>query len=534
MDFSILAMSKKYTDDSIEGTTGVIAGKNCTIDSITDITGGHRITFKWTADSGESRTSTLDVMNGTDGQNGEDGQDGVSPSVSIIDITGGHTVTITDSSGDHSFNVMDGEKGEDGSKGDDGNGVKSVAINAQNHLIVTLDDDTPVDAGEITGINTDTSHITDFGVSNPTDGQVLKYNGTTHKWENASAGTVSTSLADLSDVNLSSVSDGQIIVWDATSGKWKNVNNSSSITVDSELSDVSENPVQNKVVKGAIDSLNSAKQPKTLATALTIDGASKTTVEDALSALNSGLHSFLNGSTETDCNECIPADGKSNVYIVSSSVGANSPNNNYPTFVLASRNGDYITQVAMSYILSSNSNNRLLYIRFANWSSSQNKYLWSSWVNTKSSYSDFSTQVLSDIRETAGYSFYNESTWLENSEQIRRISRGGDFYQLNLVANIEDTASQSDGWKDYTLDLGSGLSDLFEEYFTYDEHYTIEWLNLSIFDENGLQILSNYKWTHDGSPTRDRFSAKLNTLGVSHSNDEKLYIRGIAYLNGCS
>lgn len=45
---------------------------------------------------------------------GVDGQDGVSPTVSVTDITGGHRVTITDASGPKTFDVMDGEDGSGG------------------------------------------------------------------------------------------------------------------------------------------------------------------------------------------------------------------------------------------------------------------------------------------------------------------------------------------------------------------------------------------------------------------------------------
>lgn len=62
------ALSKKYTDDSISGISGALAGKNCTIQSITEITGGHRVTFQWTADDSTTRTSTMDVMDGVDGE----------------------------------------------------------------------------------------------------------------------------------------------------------------------------------------------------------------------------------------------------------------------------------------------------------------------------------------------------------------------------------------------------------------------------------------------------------------------------------
>ena len=57
-------------------------------------------------------------MDGADGQDGTDGEDGVSPTVSTSAITGGTRVTITDGSGDHAFDVMNGPKGQQGDKGD--------------------------------------------------------------------------------------------------------------------------------------------------------------------------------------------------------------------------------------------------------------------------------------------------------------------------------------------------------------------------------------------------------------------------------
>lgn len=47
-------------------------------------------------------TTTAEISNG---------RDGVSPSISVTDITGGHRITITDVTGAHSFDVMDGESG---------------------------------------------------------------------------------------------------------------------------------------------------------------------------------------------------------------------------------------------------------------------------------------------------------------------------------------------------------------------------------------------------------------------------------------
>lgn len=48
------------------------------------------------------------------------GQDGVSPVVAVEEIPGGHRITITDASGAHSFDVMDGGGGALPSGGTDG------------------------------------------------------------------------------------------------------------------------------------------------------------------------------------------------------------------------------------------------------------------------------------------------------------------------------------------------------------------------------------------------------------------------------
>lgn len=112
-----LAMSKSYTDEEVAGG-GAIKGKNCVVDSITDITGGHRVTFKWTLDNGTEKTGTMDVM---DGQEGPQGQQGPA--------------------------------GQDGSDGQPGLGIKSVqAVEKSDgyHLIITYDDDTTEDTGKIT------------------------------------------------------------------------------------------------------------------------------------------------------------------------------------------------------------------------------------------------------------------------------------------------------------------------------------------------------------------------------------------------
>lgn len=58
------ALSKTYTDQSISGISGVLAGKNCVIDKIEDKNGAHYVTFKWTADDGTVKTQTMVVEDG--------------------------------------------------------------------------------------------------------------------------------------------------------------------------------------------------------------------------------------------------------------------------------------------------------------------------------------------------------------------------------------------------------------------------------------------------------------------------------------
>lgn len=86
MDIITYAKSKTYTNETAEEFGG-LKGANCQIQSIVPITGGNRINFEWVNSAGETRTSTLDVMNGLQG---------VSVESAIVNDNGHLILTLSD------------------------------------------------------------------------------------------------------------------------------------------------------------------------------------------------------------------------------------------------------------------------------------------------------------------------------------------------------------------------------------------------------------------------------------------------------
>lgn len=115
------------------------------------------------------------------------------------------------------------------------------------------------------------------------------------------------------DVTLERASDGSLklatgqTVWYGHRANWEALSptekakygivifddDGTTITVDSALSTTSENPVQNKVITVEVNK----KQPKTLATPLTLGGVQYTTVESFLGAVKNVVQatSYWNG-----------------------------------------------------------------------------------------------------------------------------------------------------------------------------------------------------------------------------------------------
>ena len=121
-----LAAAKAYTNKLADGL-GAVKGAPCQIKSITEVNNGHEVTFSWIGISGAEETSSFTIENGGAGAKGDKGDpftyndftqdqlnalkgaDGISPTIVIDEVTGGHSITITDASGiPQTFIVKDG------------------------------------------------------------------------------------------------------------------------------------------------------------------------------------------------------------------------------------------------------------------------------------------------------------------------------------------------------------------------------------------------------------------------------------------
>ena len=108
--------------DGFSPTVNVAGGDGTHTVTITDKDGAHVFTIndgKNGAD-GQDGAPGADGKNGAPGTKGEPGADGVSPTVATTAIEGGTHVTITDASGAHAFDVLNGADGAKGPQGDPG------------------------------------------------------------------------------------------------------------------------------------------------------------------------------------------------------------------------------------------------------------------------------------------------------------------------------------------------------------------------------------------------------------------------------
>ena len=93
--------------------------------------------------------------------------------------------------------------------------------------------------------------LNDVNLASPTDGQLLGYNGTSHKWENVNGGGGgSSTFAGLNDVNVAGVANKDIARFNSSTNKWEK----SSDLTDLELS-VSQLSSSVLSIAGDVDTL---------------------------------------------------------------------------------------------------------------------------------------------------------------------------------------------------------------------------------------------------------------------------------------
>ena len=107
---------------------------------------------------GKDGINGSDGKDGKDGKDGRDGVDGKTPEIKIGE-NGNWFIDGVDTNvkaqgekgdkGDAGENGSDGKDGVNGSDGKDGNGVKTIVINDKGELIITLDDGTVINAGQV-------------------------------------------------------------------------------------------------------------------------------------------------------------------------------------------------------------------------------------------------------------------------------------------------------------------------------------------------------------------------------------------------
>ena len=143
------ALAKKSIHDATQGIS-MVEGKPCTIKSISDITGGHRVTFEWTADDGTTKTESMDVMDGVQGIQGPKGEtgntgatgatgpagaNGQAATIQVGTVSSGASAGVTNSGTSQNavfnFVLPKGDKGEKGADGADGADGKSFEIKAR-------------------------------------------------------------------------------------------------------------------------------------------------------------------------------------------------------------------------------------------------------------------------------------------------------------------------------------------------------------------------------------------------------------------
>lgn len=208
-------------------------------------------------------------------------------------------------------------------------------------------------------------------------------------------------------------------------------------------------------VEGALTNLSTNKQPKTLATPITIGGESKTTVETALSALNTTMAETRVESQ--DCNNCIPDRYKTIIYNITSGA-SNKPTASGSYVLYASRNGtgvsdgNYLVQIAINHDTGTNCE---MYLRHAK--RTDGVWTFYDWrfigVDTYSTTETLTNKVWIDGKPIYRRVFSYQSTIGAGATETL-----GTINDLSRVISIGGTMTSTSGGTQYTIPYGDNQS----------------------------------------------------------------------------
>lgn len=141
-DDSVLDLGKVTGEKGDTGATGV-GVKSVTIDE----DGNLIITLT------DDTVHNAGKVNASNGENGRNGADGVGIENAVVDENGNLIITLSDGTV-HNLGKVTGEKGDagkDGQDGSNGNGIQSAEIDADGNLIITFTDGVVTNLGKIVG-----------------------------------------------------------------------------------------------------------------------------------------------------------------------------------------------------------------------------------------------------------------------------------------------------------------------------------------------------------------------------------------------
>jgi hypothetical protein len=281
MDKKSLAVSKKFTEDSLDGI-GALKGAPCEILSIENNDDGtHTITYQWTSNSGKTLQDTMTVKDGA--------------SAYALAVESGYEGTLEEwllslkgDKGDKGNKGDKGDKGDKGNKGDMGYGIPAGGLTGQ---VITKKSGTDYDfewetLGDVSQKSV-TTYVSPDDDDIPTSAAVYRamsamLTGVFHPAGEKTVAQLTSALLIEEHIGYcylitdSGVTNNN---WFGGAGQTIEAGN---MAVVNRASDGS---FKFQLQKG-INIDTSTFQERTLSTPIVVDGANKTTVEDALSSIN--------------------------------------------------------------------------------------------------------------------------------------------------------------------------------------------------------------------------------------------------------